>query len=313
MTSIHRSDPTIGLVIASYQSAQFIDQTLASVAAQTRLPDRVVVVDDASTDGTAKQARRWSDLLPLEVLELPTNGGVARARNAGVAQLNTELVAVLDGDDVLLPDHLALLAEIQARRGGIVSPRALFWVPGHRTRPYQRWLRGFHPPRTRQLERLVQRNYVFVASLLPRVAFDSVAGFTEGDRAQDTTADWDLWLKLAAGGCHISLAPVPSVLYRLVPGSMADDPRHLLRCEITQLERSRSFLPTAMADTIEKALDRRRAELTMLHLTAQGRRADVAHFAASRQAGDWRNRARGVAHALAPTVARRRVRRRGSW
>lgn len=84
--------------------------------------------------------------------------------------------------------------------------------------------------------RLVQRTYVFSVSMLPRPAFDSVGGFSEGDRAQDTTADWDLWLKLAPSGHRLSLAPAFFPLYRVAPGSMADDPSNLLCGEITLLE-----------------------------------------------------------------------------
>ncbi len=304
---------TVGLVISAYQGERFIDQTLAAVAAQSRLPDQVVVVDDASADSTAKRAARWIDVLPLDVVALPTNGGVARARNQALARLDTDLVAILDGDDVLLPDHLEVLADLHARKGGIVSARASFWTPGQPPRPYQRRIRGFVPPASRQLERLVRRNYVFIASMVSRADLDSVGGFTEGERSQDTTADWDLWLKLAARGVEITLAPFPTVLYRVVPGSMADDAGNLIECEILQLERSRAFLPPELDSTVDEAIAQRRSELRVLELAAEASVIGLARRAVGRGGGDWRNRARAASYALAPATAKKLLRRRGGW
>ncbi|MFN0025807.1 MAG: glycosyltransferase family 2 protein, partial [Acidimicrobiales bacterium] len=218
-----RVEASVGLLLTTYNSAPFIDQALASIATQTRLPDHIVLVDDASTDQTVCRARAWQTRLPLEVVVLPTNGGVSRARNAGAKLLGTDLIAILDGDDVVLPDHVELLADRHRQRGGIVSPKAYFWVPGRRCTPYQRRLRGLNLPRTGQLRRLVRKNYVFVASMVSRRDFELVGGYTEGPPHQDMTSDWDLWLRMVAAGNRVSQAPFATVLYRVVPGSMADD------------------------------------------------------------------------------------------
>lgn len=303
---------TVGLIISTYQSGAFIDQALASATAQVRQPDQVVVVDDASDDDTVERVVRWKAHLPLEVVVQPVNGGVARARNAAISRLDTDLVAILDGDDVMLPDHLEVLSRLHNQHGGIITPQANFWVPGASLRPYHRRLRGFATPDQDQLRRLVQRNYVFVASLMSRFDVDAVGGFTEGDRAQDTTADWDLWLRMAAKGCRITSASFPTVLYRVLDGSMADDPEQMLRCEILQLQRSRSFLPDALEPVIATALANREAELALLVDDGQSRRQQ-AWRAVGPHGGDWRNRARALAGAAAPRAAGRLLRRRGGW
>ena len=304
--------PSVGLVVTAYRGGAFIDQALASVAAQTRRPDRIVVVDDASDDDTVERAEAWRSHLPLDVVVQPVNGGVAHARNVGIHRLDTELIAILDGDDVLLPDHIEVLTDLHRRHGGIVSPLAQFWVPGRAPRPYHRRLRGFVPPARDQLRRLIQRNFVFVASLVSRSDLEAVGGFTEGDRAQDTTADWDLWLRLTAKGCHITPGPFPTVLYRVVHGSMADDAASMLRSEILQLQRSRSYLPDALEPVIAHALANRESDLELL--LDEGRsRPGQAWRAIAPGGGDWRNRARALAGAAAPNTAQRLLRRRGGW
>ncbi len=304
--------PTIGVIITTHQSARFVDQTLASLAGQTRRPERVVLVDDASTDDTVARVQRWERHLPLEVVVHRQNTGVARARNAALSRLDTDLVAVLDGDDVLLPDHVQVLGDLHEVHGGIISPKAQFWSPGRPPRPYQRRLRGLRTPKDDQLRRLVNRNFVFVASLVSRFDIDAVGGFTEGNRFQDTTADWDLWLRLAAKGCPITTGSFPTVLYRIHDASMASDPAALVRAEIQQLERARSFLPDHLEAVIDEALRNRWSQLDLLAGPAPSR-AQLARRAIGREGGDWRNRTRAVVGAASPGVADRLLGKRGLW
>ena len=307
------SGKSIGLLLATYNGTRFIDQTLAAIAAQTRLPDQIVLVDDASSDTTAAKAAEWRHRLPLEVLVQPRNGGVSRARNEAARHLETDLLAVLDGDDVLLPDHFAVLESLYAAEGGIASPLAYFWVPGQRRTRYQRRLRGLTTPRNNQLRKLIHKNYVFVASLVSRKDFERVGGYSEGERTQDMTSDWDLWLRLVAAGCRVSQANFPTVLYRIVAGSMADDTVHLLESEIIQLNRTRSFVPSNLHREIDKAIANRRAELAVLALSDAGDRVTLARMALGPKGGDHRNRARALGTALAPDLSAHVVRRRGVW
>src|SRR5690349_10941528 len=101
----------VAVVIAAFNAAACIDQALASVAMQSLAPDEVVVCDDCSTDGTADIAAGWSDRLRISVIRAPENGGPAVARDLAIAASSSPLIAVLDADDVMLPDHLATLVE----------------------------------------------------------------------------------------------------------------------------------------------------------------------------------------------------------
>ena len=304
--------PSVGLVVTTHRCGPFIDQTLASVAGQTHPPDQVVVVDDASDDDSVARARAWSSHINLEVVALARNEGVARARNAGIRRLNTDLVALLDGDDLLLPDHFRVLSELHRTKGGIISPLAFFWSPGANLKPYQRRVRGFVAPKDDQLRRLVKRNFVFIASLLSRSDFDAVGGFVEGDRVQDTTADWDLWLRLAAQGCPITPGTTPTVLYRVLAGSMSDDAAFMRRCEIAQLRRARSYLPEDLHAVVTKTVLQLEADLALMVETGPSRPGQ-ARRALGPHGGDWRSRVRALGGAAAPQLAGRLFRQRGGW
>jgi glycosyltransferase involved in cell wall biosynthesis len=93
----------ISLVVPAYRAETQIAATLASVTAQACVPAEIVVVDDASPDGTGAAAAA----LGARVLRLPCNAGPAAARNAGVAAATQPWVAFLDADDAWLDGKLA--------------------------------------------------------------------------------------------------------------------------------------------------------------------------------------------------------------
>ncbi|MEX2322706.1 MAG: glycosyltransferase family A protein [Acidimicrobiia bacterium] len=96
---------TAGFVLSSYNRARYLVGCIESVLSQTRQPDRIVVVDDGSGDGSQDIVRGFSDQ-GVELFETDRLGP-SGALNAGVGSIGTDVVAVLAGDDQALPDRLA--------------------------------------------------------------------------------------------------------------------------------------------------------------------------------------------------------------
>ncbi|MGW4411329.1 glycosyltransferase family 2 protein [Nonomuraea sp. NPDC004702] len=94
---------TVSLIVPCYNAARTLRLCLESVLAQTRLPDEIVVVDDAGSDGSAAIAEE----LGCRVVRLPANRGVSAARNAGVEHTTGEVIFFLDSDVALRPDAVA--------------------------------------------------------------------------------------------------------------------------------------------------------------------------------------------------------------
>ena len=116
---------TVGLVIVSYNAAAYIGRALAAVAAQTRPPDEVVIIDNASSDGTCRAIEQatagWS--IPVRVVPAGGNLGFAAANNRGVALLpHRDLIALLNPDAFPEPGWLAALLAAAAGppRGRVV-------------------------------------------------------------------------------------------------------------------------------------------------------------------------------------------------
>ena len=115
--------PRIGVVIATRDRREALQQTLARVAA---LPERppVVVVDNGSRDGTPSAVR---EAFPdVQVIELARDRG-AGARNAGVERIATPYVAFLDDDSWWVPDALTRAVDVLDRhpRVAVLAARVL--------------------------------------------------------------------------------------------------------------------------------------------------------------------------------------------
>jgi len=98
---------TVGVVIPTYNRAGFIGETLDAILAQTRSPQEVLVVDDGSTDNTQEVLKTYRGR--IRTLIVP-NGGDLYARNIGLGNLSTDLVAFCDSDDLWEPNFLEKMA-----------------------------------------------------------------------------------------------------------------------------------------------------------------------------------------------------------
>lgn len=102
----------VTVVVPCYCCGSTIARAIESVAAQTVLPEQVIVVDDGSRDDGATLAElsrlkgHYDGLLPIEVISLPENIGVAGARNTGWDGATQPYVAFLDSDDAWHPRKL---------------------------------------------------------------------------------------------------------------------------------------------------------------------------------------------------------------
>lgn len=98
-------DPLVSVVIPVFNGALFVTKAVASIRAQTVKNVEILVVDDGSTDGTQTVLVDLQRTMGVTWFQ-QEHGGPARSRNRGIAAANGEYVALLDCDDVWLPDKL---------------------------------------------------------------------------------------------------------------------------------------------------------------------------------------------------------------
>jgi len=274
------AEPTISVVIPVLNGAKYVDQALGSLAMQRRHPDEVLFVDDGSSDGSADIAERWSAILPIRVLRLTSNQGSWAARNAAVDSTDADLIALLDIDDIWLPDHLAVLLAAYVERPGLITANAMMWVEEQALgRPWN--ARRPVPPASQQVEQLLLENYVFTGSLFSRDLCRSVGGFRSFTLGCE---DWDLWLRMVAAGTTVIRTDLPTALYRLHDDSLSANNSEL-DSEIEVLESfKREHDNPRWHRAADRAIRRRRAKqhLRASYEAARGGRSLAARLHAMR-------------------------------
>lgn len=144
--------PSVAIVIPAYNRAALLPRTLASVQAQTRRPDRVVLVDNSSTDGTLAVMRAWADERRAEGWNVDVlteaKPGAAAARNAGLNAVREEWTMFFDSDDEMAPDHLALAMKCaeEKPKADLIGWDVVLRLPGKKPmrRPFERFDMLFH-------------------------------------------------------------------------------------------------------------------------------------------------------------------------
>jgi succinoglycan biosynthesis protein ExoO len=131
------SPPSIAVVIPIHNKGPHVRAAIASVLAQTRPADEIVLVDDASTDDSMAVAATFDDpRIRTFRREVPGPGGYA-ARNVGIYEAKSDWIAFLDADDAWYDNHLADVAGLIGKAGertiGVFTGWERVWPDG-RTR-----------------------------------------------------------------------------------------------------------------------------------------------------------------------------------
>jgi glycosyltransferase involved in cell wall biosynthesis len=207
----------ISVIIPAYNAEQYIRTAIESCLNQTCAPIEIIVVDDASTDGTAAVAESFPS--PVRVIRLPENMGVSVARNRGVEASTGDWIAFLDADDWFFPEKLE-----HQRRCLLEHEQAVLIYTGFRivTVDASESDGRFFSPRE-IWPMLRYRNRLLLSTVaVRRDAFDDVEGF---DPALRVAQDWDLWLRIAVRYSDelFAAVPKPLVVYRRVAGSLSSN------------------------------------------------------------------------------------------
>ena len=211
--------PLVSVVIPAFDAERFIAEAIESVLAQTYAPLELVVVDDGSTDRTARIASGYPEVRLIR----QQNGGPATARNRGFEATSGELLTFLDSDDMMTPDKLEVqVGHLLANpdMGIVIGAQELVIEPGTEL-PF--WIEGSKVQAqvpTRPPDIHGEPNIYAMSMLMRREVFDLVGGFDESiEPAEDI--DWTL----RAVEADVTIARLPRVMVRrrVHPDSLTQD------------------------------------------------------------------------------------------
>jgi len=223
--------PRVSVIVPAYNAAVYLPYAVDSVLAQTYPNWEIVIVDDGSTDDTRAVVDSYRPKLrdKLQYIYQP-NKGLPAARNTGMRAASGEFIALLDADDVWLPQRLERGAAMMDAGPGVglvharvVRINALGDITGQlKVKP--KYMSG-------NIARDIYTRRVHI--VCPTVLFRKTCLQTAGwfDETMQATEDRDLWFRIAL---RDKVAYIDEVLahYRLSPSSMTSNLDRLLKGQL---------------------------------------------------------------------------------
>jgi GT2 family glycosyltransferase len=181
----------ISVVIPTYNRARLLPRAIES-AQQAGADLEVIVVDDCSTDDTRDVCAR---IAGIHYVRLKTNGGLANARNVGIAESSCEFVAFLDDDDLRLPGSLDKQLQALTANDQIAFCYGQALIGDARRQLPTGEIYPLRCPQGDIFWDLLEDNFIPMPSVLARKSsLVDEGGF---NTALKLIEDWDMWLRLS--------------------------------------------------------------------------------------------------------------------
>lgn len=209
--------PRVSVIIPTHNAERFLEASLQSVFAQDLEGFEIIVVDDASTDRTRAILNKYGDR--ISVILRDTNSGTADIpRYDGIEQANGALCALLDADDLWLPDKLRKQIEFMDKHPEIPLCHNYVMVMNENSENLYVRHEGGIPPTGMIASALVRHCFISTSSVMVRRD-----KWLAAQRREDITGygtEWDFFLSIAR--TH-PIGFIPEVLakYRHSPHSVS--------------------------------------------------------------------------------------------
>lgn len=205
----------IEAVITSFNQGRMIVEAVESLCTQTLLPQKIIIVDDGSTDEFSirvlKDIEKMSDLPVPVMIYYQENRGVSSARNTGIKKAQAPMVLVLDGDDKLEPEYAACVSQLL--RDNPLMVAASSWMHTFGV------LDSVVCPSGGKISAFLSRNCCPATHILRRDVFEQCGGYDETMRSG--FEDWDFFLRMLETNVdsRIGIVEKPLLWYRTAPAS----------------------------------------------------------------------------------------------
>jgi glycosyltransferase involved in cell wall biosynthesis len=251
--------PLVTVICLCYNQKRFVREAVESVINQSYAPVQIIVVDDASTDGSRDSINQLKRLYPqLEVLLLNENMGNCRAFNRGLALAKGECLIDLAVDDVLLPDRIKIGVDALQQAGDdygvhfcnaeLIDETGAF--VNHHSDKYPH-----HTiPQGDIYEQVIKRYFICPPTIMFRKSvMDKLGGYDETLAYED----FDFWIR-SSRHFKYTYSPEPLLKKRIVKNSMGSKQEKLFNRHAESTFRvCKKILGLNRTDDEKKALSKR--------------------------------------------------------
>ncbi len=218
MKNISSQKPLVSVIIPTFNRGHIIARSVDSVLAQTFTDYEIIVVDDGSTDNTGEFLKKhYGDR--IQYISQSVNKGLANARNRGIEASRGTYIAILDDDDLWLPEKLALQVELLKKDPEL----SLAYCGTMKVNSRGELIEEIRPSQRGQIfEAMLYQNCLLgpaSVAIFPRAVLRASGMF---DAGLSSCADWDLWIRMARNG-KVDFVNRPLVQYVIHENNMHGD------------------------------------------------------------------------------------------
>lgn len=203
--------PTVSVLLAVHNAAPYLAATLDSVLQQTLASFELIIIDDGSQDGSQAILERYAAQDRRIRLTCRENRGIATTRNQLVAMARSELIAILDADDLALPERLQQQFDFLQTHPEVVWVGGAFQLIDERGRLLTTIRMATDNDQIQRLLLDGHTSFLHPTAMIRKAAILQVGGYDDSFVAG---SDLDLWLKLTEIGAVANL-PQPVLQYRI--------------------------------------------------------------------------------------------------
>jgi teichuronic acid biosynthesis glycosyltransferase TuaG len=212
------ANPLVSVIITTYNRVKLLEETLVSVRNQTYPNIEIIIVSDASNDGTDLFIQSISDSR-LKYLKLEHNSGLpAVSRNHGLKHAYGEYIAFCDDDDLWIETKIEKQLKKIENHDMCFTKRAFINENGDKISH-----RPLYIPNRLNLRGLLITNYITLSSvLIEKKLLDTFNGFNVSPLFK-ASEDYELWTRLLANNVKIIICPENLVLYRIHSNNISNN------------------------------------------------------------------------------------------
>ena len=207
--------PLVSVIMPAYNAEKYIAEAIQSVISQTYTNWELFVLDDCSTDSTAKIAEGFARADGrIHLLENPQNMGVARTRNRGFDLAQGEWIALLDSDDVWHSDKLEKQLEVANESGAEIIYCSYSMINENGAH-----LTDFVVPKTTSYDDMLKESVLSCSTVLLHQTILKAHRFSTDYYHED----YAFWLEILKSGYNAAACREVLADYRVAKGSRSNN------------------------------------------------------------------------------------------
>jgi glycosyltransferase involved in cell wall biosynthesis len=204
-------DPKISVIVPVFNSAKYLEETILSILNQTFKEFEFIIINNGSTDGSTEIIKKYLSDPRVVYVDNGTNIGISKARNQAIQLAKSDLIAVIDGDDVAALNRLQVQYEFMLRHPEIALVGSFAEIIDENGKTIRYMQKPTGPEYIRKV------CFFYGAFAQPSVMFrKSVSNAVGGYRGKyDYCEDVDFYLRLIYSGYKTDNIPQYLLKYRV--------------------------------------------------------------------------------------------------